>query len=191
MTVLTSVRRTCCFAATIATLPALLALQACDRPPASSAASGPTASGAATAAASASPAPVVTMKQLMEEVFEPTADRYWTAVGSTTDKNGTVEHAPRTPAEWTAVRDAATVLAEAGNLLLMDGRAVDRGDWATYTKEMITMASRARDAAAAHDKQRVFDAGAALYDACTQCHTKYMVPLYPLPPALPPALQPK
>jgi hypothetical protein len=124
---------------------------------------------------------VATTRQLMEEVFEPAADRYWSAVGSTTDKNGTREYAPRTVAEWTAVRDAATTVAEAGNLLLIDGRTVDRQDWVKFAQEMIRAASRARDAAAAHDRQRVFDAGAELYDSCTQCHTKYLVPMYPVP----------
>ncbi|MBM4193022.1 MAG: hypothetical protein FJ202_01405 [Gemmatimonadetes bacterium] len=123
---------------------------------------------------------VATTRQLMEEVFETAADRYWTAVGSTTDKTGTHEHAPKTDAEWTAVRDAATTIAEAGNLLLIEDRRVDDGDWVKFTREMIQAASLARDAAAARDRQRIFDTGADLYDRCTQCHAKYLAPLYPV-----------
>lgn len=117
----------------------------------------------------------------MEQVFEPTAERYWSAVGSTIDERGTHEYGPTTDAEWTALRDAATTIAEAGNLLLIDGRQVDRGDWVKFAREMIQAASEARDAAAGHDRKKVFDAGAALYDKCTQCHARYLVPMYPVP----------
>ncbi len=97
------------------------------------------------------------------------------------DSNGTREYGPKTDREWTAIRDAATTVAEAGNLLLIEGRRVDDGDWVKFTQEMIRAASLARDAAAAHDRQRVFDTGAELYDKCTQCHAKYLVPMYPVP----------
>ena len=130
-------------------------------------------------------APVVTMKQFMDEVFEQAADQYWNAVGSTTDKNGTVEHAPKTDEEWAAVRNQATILAEASNLLMMDGRAVNRGEWMTLAKAMSRAAARARDAAAAHDRTRVFDTGAELYDGCVNCHAKYMVQKYPMPEVRP------
>lgn len=131
--------------------------------------------------ASATMSPVVTMKQLMDEVFEPAADHYWGAVGSTTDKNGTVDHFPRNDEEWAAIRNHATVIAEAANLLMMDERAVDRDEWMTLSKAMSRVAIRARDAAAAHDRTRVFDTGAELYDSCVNCHSKYMVQKYPMP----------
>ena len=124
---------------------------------------------------------VATTRQLMDEVFEPAADRYWTSVGSTTDRNGTREFAPKTDAEWTAVRDAATTVAEAGNLLLIAERANGRQDWIRFAREMIQAASQARDAAAARDPKRVFDTGAELYDKCTQCHAQYLAPMYPVP----------
>ena len=129
--------------------------------------------------------PVVTMKQLMEEVFDPAADRYWEAVGSTSDKNGTVDHAPKSDEQWATVRNQATILAESANLLMMDGRAVNRDEWITLSKGMITAATHAREAAIAHDRTRVFDTGAELYDACVNCHAKYMVQKYPMPDVRP------
>lgn len=137
------------------------------------------------AAATATMTPVVTMKQLMDEVFEQAADQYWNAVGSTTDKNGTVDHAPKTDEQWAAVRNQATILAEAANLLMMDGRAVNQGEWMTLSKAMSVAAARARDAAAAHDRTRVFDMGAELYDSCVNCHARYMVQKYPMPDVSP------
>ena len=45
---------------------------------------------------------------------------------------------------------------------------------------LIKAALVARDAAIARDPKRVFDAGAEVYDRCTDCHAQYLVPLYPL-----------
>ena len=73
--------------------------------------------------------PVADVKQLMASVIEPAAEIYWDAVGSITDKNGTVEIAPKSEDEWIAVRNSAYVVAESGNLLMMDPRARDRGEW--------------------------------------------------------------
>lgn len=134
--------------------------------------------------------PVASMRELMEEVFEPAADRYWSSVGSTMDKAGTREYSPKTNKEWTAVRDAATTVAEAGNLLLIEGRRADDVDWVKFAKEMIQAASLARDAAAARDPRGVFDRGAELYDTCTQCHAMYLVPMYPVPVTTNPARTP-
>lgn len=133
---------------------------------------------------------VATMRHLMEEVFEPAADRYWSSVGSTMDKTGTREYSPKTDREWTAVRDAATTVAEAGNLLLIEGRRADDVNWVTFATEMIQAASLARDAAAARDRQGVFDRGAELYDKCTQCHAMYLAPMYPVPVTTNPARTP-
>ena len=121
--------------------------------------------------------PVTTVKLLMSDVIEPAADRYWDAVGSVSDKNGVTEHAPRTDEEWTAVRASATVVAESGNLLMMEPRALDRGEWMALARAMVTAGVRARAAAEARDTKRVFDAGADLYETCSGCHAKYLVPV--------------
>ena len=121
--------------------------------------------------------PVTTVKLLMSDVIEPAADRYWDAVGSVSDKNGVTEHAPRTDEEWAAVRASATVVAESGNLLMMEPRALDRGEWMALARAMVTAGVRARAAAEARDTKRVFDAGADLYETCSGCHAKYLVPV--------------
>ena len=60
--------------AALSALLAVIALAACDRPAPSPAAASGTPASAGGAAANV---PVATMRELMEEVFEPTADRYW------------------------------------------------------------------------------------------------------------------
>jgi hypothetical protein len=60
----------------------------------------------------------------MASVVDPAADALWEAVSTETTAQGEVEHQPRTDAEWLAVRHHAVTLAEAANLLLIEGRVV-------------------------------------------------------------------
>ena len=112
-------------------------------------------------------------QQLMVSVIEPAAEVYWDAVGVIMDEEGTHEIEPRTPEEWEAVVNAAYVLAESGNLLLMDDRAQGRGHWITMSRSMSEVGRRAFEAAEAEDPQAVFDMGAELYFVCTGCHAVY------------------
>ena len=109
----------------------------------------------------------------MSSVIEPAAEVYWDAVGTVIDKNGTVEIEPKTDEEWTAVRNSAYVVAEAGNLLMMNGRAKDEGDWMRLSQALMDVGQRAIKAAESKNKAAVFDAGAEVYDACVACHAKY------------------
>jgi hypothetical protein len=116
---------------------------------------------------------VADVKQVMTSILEPAAEVYWDAVGTIIDENGTHEFAPDTPEEWEAVRNAAFVLAESGNLLMMRGRARDRGEWMTSSRAMLDAGRLALSAAEARNKSAVFDAGAEVYYACAGCHAKY------------------
>lgn len=116
---------------------------------------------------------VADSRQLMVSVIEPAAEVYWDAVGVIMDEEGTHEIAPRTPEEWEAVENAAWVLAESGNLMLMEERAQGRDHWIAMSRAMIEVGSRAVDAAAARDPQAVFDMGAEVYFVCTGCHAVY------------------
>jgi len=112
-------------------------------------------------------------RQLMVSVIEPAAEVYWDAVGVIMDEGGTHEIEPRTPEEWEAVENAAWVLAESGNLLLLEDRAQGRGPWIAMSRSMIEAGRRAVDAAVAKDPQAVFDMGAEVYFVCTGCHAVY------------------
>lgn len=112
-------------------------------------------------------------RQLMVSVIEPAAEVYWDAVGVIMDEEGTHEIEPRTPEEWEVVENAAWVLAESGNLMLMEERAQGRGHWIAMSRSMIEVGRRAVDAAAAKDPQAVFDVGAEVYFVCTGCHAVY------------------
>jgi hypothetical protein len=64
------------------------------------------------------------IQDLMVSEVDPSADYLWESVGTIVTPSGTEERRPRTDEEWRAVRVRAVTLAEAGNLLMMDGRRV-------------------------------------------------------------------
>ncbi len=116
---------------------------------------------------------VADVKLLMSAVIEPAAEVYWDAVGTIIDENGTDEFAPSTDEEWQAVRNAAVVIAESGNLLMMGGRIQGGVEWLAMSTAMIQAGRAALAAAEAEDRDAVFDAGAEVYYACSACHATY------------------
>ena len=116
---------------------------------------------------------VADVQELMLTVLEPAAEAYWDAVGWIIDETGEHEIAPANPEEWEAVRNAAFVIAESGNLLMMDGRALDQTSRIAMSKAMVQVGRTAIGAAEARDKNAVFDAGAEVYYVCTACHAAY------------------
>jgi len=117
--------------------------------------------------------PVANTKQLMERVIDPAADVIWDSVKSVITETGTKEIAPSTSEEWDNVRNGATVLAEAGNLLMIEGRARDRDGWIRYANALTEAATSAMDAAEAKNTAAVFDAGGNIYKVCAACHARY------------------
>jgi hypothetical protein len=115
------------------------------------------------------------VQQLMASVVEPAAEVYWDAVGWILDENGEEYFRPTTEEEWTAVRNAAIVLAESGDLLMMQSRAQGREDWIAMSRAMTEVSLRALAAAQNQDPDAVFDAGAEVYFTCTACHGLYAV----------------
>lgn len=117
--------------------------------------------------------PVADVKTLMATVMEPAAEVYWDAVGIIVDEKGEQQLEPKSAEEWDAVRNAAFVVAESGNLLMMPSRAKDGGEWMAAAQLMVEAGQKAIRAAEARDKDAVFAVGADVYDACTNCHAKY------------------
>lgn len=117
---------------------------------------------------------VADLKQLMNWVIDPAAQTVWKSVGTVVEEE-VRDFAPTTDEEWAQIRNAAATLAESGNLLMMDGRARDHGEWMTKARRLIDMANEARKAAAARDADALFAAGGRIYEACADCHAKYMV----------------
>jgi hypothetical protein len=117
------------------------------------------------------------VKQLMAAVIDPAADVVWESVGTIDDLTGTEEIRPRTAEEWDAVKNAAWVMAEAGNSLMIGNRPKDTTDWMRFSREFSDISLKAARAAEAHDAAALFTAGGDIYLACTACHEKYNINL--------------
>lgn len=116
---------------------------------------------------------VGTVEDVMHDVVYPHAEVVWDSVGTIITIEGTNEIRPSNEDEWMRVMQSAYTLAEAGNLLMMDGRARDSADWMTYADGLIDAAIQVMEAADRRDDQGVFDTGGELYVACTACHEQY------------------
>lgn len=117
--------------------------------------------------------PALEVKQLMEWVIDPAADVVWESVKTVMTEESTKEIAPGTQEEWDALRNAAALLTEMGNSLMIEGRARDRAGWMSAARRLTDAAQGALDAAQAKDAAAVFAAGGRVYDACSGCHFRY------------------
>jgi hypothetical protein len=131
------------------------------------------------AAAAATPiapptVPVATIKQLMAGIVAPAANAVFNAVSTTVSDKGVEEVAPHSDAEWAAVGNSAAALAEAGNLMMLEGRAIDRADWLKMTQAMIDAGRQTLKAVEAKSAEGVLAAGEPLNESCDTCHQRYM-----------------
>lgn len=108
--------------------------------------------------------PVGTVRQIMLGIVAPTSDVIFKVPNQ----------APKGDKEWKTVQDSALMLAEAGNLLLIPGRAKDAGDWTKFAKSLVTQGSKAFKAANAKDAKSLEDIGNDIDQVCEDCHAKYL-----------------
>lgn len=113
------------------------------------------------------------MHDLMESLFDPTADTIWESVGTIVTADGTFEKAPQTDEEWDVVRAASISLAEAGNLLLMPQRSGGNDEWIKLAQAMTEQSLRSKKAAEDRNKEALFNVGADLYESCVNCHQRF------------------
>jgi hypothetical protein len=107
--------------------------------------------------------PVGNMSQLMVDIIYPTSDAIFY-----------VERAPpKNDREWGALRATALTLAESGNLLMMDKRARDQGDWIKDSRALVDAGAAAFKAAQAKDLDAIIALNQQLYTACVTCHEQY------------------
>ena len=128
-----------------------------------------------TAPAAAPKPTLLSVKDVMKRIVNPAAETYWAHSGVVDDEKGSNDRTPTTQAEWDISINSAAQLAEAGNLLMMDGRARDpNGPWMKYAQALNTAGIAGMAAATAKDHDKTFDAGSAIYNACFECHGRYI-----------------
>ena len=108
--------------------------------------------------------PIADVKQLMHAIVIPM---------STVVFRVEVE-APKDDKEWEAVQNAALALAEAGNLLMIRGRAKDNAEWMKRAADLVDVGVKAKKAAEDKDADAVVKIGYEIYDVCAACHDQYM-----------------
>ena len=117
--------------------------------------------GAAIAQAPTSFRPIGSISQLMVEIIYPTSDALFY-----------IERAPpKNDRDWNAVRGTALTLAESGNLLMMEPRVLDQGDWIKDAKLLVDAGAAAYKAAQAKDLDAILGLNDQLTNACITCHT--------------------
>ena len=119
--------------------------------------------------------PMVDVKNLMIAMIDPAADVLWDAVGTIITIEGVDEWYPETDEEWAEVRNAAIVLMESGNLLMMGDRARDQETWMHLSLAMIDAGEAALEAAEARDPEQIFAIGEKIYFSCDRCHGLYWI----------------
>jgi len=119
--------------------------------------------------------PTASIREFMVWGLEPAADVLWDSAGYVITAEGEQDLQPTTQEGWDHVRNAATLVAESGNLLMMPGYAEDQQDWVEYAGGMVAAGVQARDAALAKDADALFQAGANLYSVCLACHNRYII----------------
>lgn len=107
--------------------------------------------------------PIASVRQLHDAMITPASDAIFSAASEP----------PTTDAGWTAVRNHAVVLAESGNLLMVPGRAKDKGDWMKFSAAMAEAAARALRGAEARAPEALLKASDDVAAICEACHEPY------------------
>ena len=103
--------------------------------------------------------PVADIQQLMASVTDPATDVIWASVGTIITTKGAEEHFPKTDEEWMAIRNAAMVVTESGNLMMLPGRAKDNDEWMRLSTALIDVGTRAIKIIDSKDKEALFTVG--------------------------------
>jgi hypothetical protein len=144
---------------------------------------------------------MLTIKDLMESVVDPSADVIWNAVGTVADKQGLRDLSPKTPEDWQEVRRAAVRLIEGGNLLTMPGReaappgfkseapgvelepadikaliAKEREGFNAFALALQEIGAEALQAIEAKDADRLIEVGGRMEEVCESCHQTFWYP---------------
>ena len=145
--------------------------------------------------------PVLSVKELMENIVDPQADYVFDAVGVDVGPNGAVETKPTTDEDWTRIERGAWVLAEASNLLKMqrkmapdDVKPQGPGGpelapheieakvkanpqlWNSHADVLRDEALKVITIVKARDAAKLFDAGSRIDMACEGCHLDFWYP---------------
>lgn len=145
--------------------------------------------------------PTATIQDIMLAIIDPNIDPVWNSVSTVVTAKGTEERRPTTDEDWKVLRQHALTVAEAGNLLLIEGREVAKAGASTSIHPVelsppeikVLIAAQRSDftqrAHALHDASLALiaaidakdvgaleKAGGLVEHACEQCHSQFWYP---------------
>jgi hypothetical protein len=147
--------------------------------------------------------PVLSVKELMEHIVDPTADWVFDAAVIDVSEKEVVETKPLTDEDWLKVERGALILAESANLLKMPRAMVPPGDkslndapggpeltpreieakvkqdpamWNRHADGLRAAALESLQIIKSRDAEGLFDAGDKIDKACERCHLEYWYP---------------
>jgi cytochrome c556 len=150
--------------------------------------------------------PQFSILEIMESIVMPAAQTIWDSVAVDVTEKGTVEKGPVTDEDWEKLRWTAVELAEATNLLVVQGRRVappgtksenpdselepeqmqaliakNRGAFVAHAHVLHEAAMEALRAIDARKLDGISDAGGTIDAACEGCHLQFWYPNQQLP----------
>jgi hypothetical protein len=143
--------------------------------------------------------PTATIRELMDDLVDPSADGLWGSVGIVRTKSTTIRRQPRTGDQWVAVRAQAMTLVESANLLIIGPRhaapegttagedelsppeideriAANRAAFEELAADLRNVARKGLSAIDRRDSQELFAVGGEIDDACEACHATFWYP---------------
>ena len=144
---------------------------------------------------------LLTIRELMESIIDPSADTLWGAVGTVVDNEGIHEMFPKTEEEWQEPRRAAVRIVEGGNLLIMPGREAapagarseapgaeleppqitvlmkeKRASFEAFARALQSLGMEALGAIEARNTTQLLEIGARMENVCEGCHQTFWYP---------------
>ena len=115
------------------------------------------------------------IKDVMDHVIDPAADSMWEKQGWDIDAKGEHPLFPTTETEWTETANHAATLAEAAQVLMLPGRAVDNDRWVKQALKLHDAAMEEYRAIKARDTEKMFKVGSDIFIVCRDCHAMYIL----------------
>ena len=115
------------------------------------------------------------IKDVMDHVIDYAADSMWERQGWDIDAKGEHPLFPTTEEQWTATANHAATLAEAAQLLMLPGRAVDNDRWVKQAAKLHEAAMEEYRAIKARDTEKMFKVGSDIFIVCRDCHAMYIL----------------
>src|SRR5712691_3618986 len=107
--------------------------------------------------------PVATISQIMVAITLPYSDALLYIQ----------RNPPKDDRDWEALQMQALMLAESGNLLMIQGRAKNQGQWMKDARLLVEAGAAAVKATRAKDLQAVLALNDQIVSSCITCHTQF------------------